>query len=347
MSPLSSVRGTGGSINDTAVKQNQNTLTHPYNHTKGEFVVITGATGDWTVPDGVTKICVVCIAAGGGGSDIRNETGGSGGGGGGLSYGNNITVKPGDSLEYNVGEGGTGGSEPDYKGEDGGHTWIKDSAGNYLVRAYGGEGGKHPWVGTGGEGGNPSQGSAVHGGGDGGRGNYPFSNLGTWVRSLGGGGGGAGGYSGTGGGGGYGKSPSSPGYYYDQATDGSGGAGGGGMVGHGGGGTGLYGEGSSGVGGEAPGSRQGEGGSPGFVNTESAEDANEPGASPALNTSSGGGNPGTAYGGGLCGGGGASGGDFYPPDYGEGEPGSDGGLRIVWGCGVSFPDDAKGNYPNP
>ena len=39
MSPLSSVRGTGGSINDTAVVQNQNTLTHPQGSTKGQVVL--------------------------------------------------------------------------------------------------------------------------------------------------------------------------------------------------------------------------------------------------------------------------------------------------------------------
>jgi len=352
MSPLASIRGTGGSINDTAVKQNQNTLTHPYDHTKGEFLVLEQATGSWTVPDGVTKVCIVVVGAGGGGADMSYSLAGGGAGGGGLTYGNNITVKPGDSLPYQVGEGGEGAGPA---GGNGGDTWIKDSNGTILVMGEGGEGGSLPAKGEGGGGGYPSLGSAVDGGGHGGDGNYPVSTPGS-QKFMGGGGGGAGGYSGTGGYGGFGKSPGS-GYFYAQGQDGGGGGGGGGMRGTGGGGVGLYGEGSSGEGGEQPGDAEGEGGSPTWIQTETAQDANEPGSgNPLLNNAvtpsnpeigSGGGEDGYSSRGGACGGGGASGGDFFPPDTGEGEPGADGGLRICWGCGVSFPDNASGNYPNP
>ena len=148
MSPLASIRGTGGTLNDIAVSQNQNTLTHPYDHTKGEFMTLTTGPGSWTVPDGVTKICVVCIGGGGGSCDFQFggnvETAGGGGGGGGLSWGNNITVKPGDSLPYYVGAAGgpSGPSGPSvYYGEDGGDTWLKDSDGAVVVLAEGGEGG--------------------------------------------------------------------------------------------------------------------------------------------------------------------------------------------------------------
>lgn len=325
MSPLSSVRGTGGSINDTAVIQNQNTLSHPQGGTKGQFVTTTVGNGTWTVPPGVTKICVVVVGGGGGGNDV-DWKGTGGGGGGGLSWGNNMTVKPGDSLPYRIGEGGEGGPNTATSTKDGGDTWIKDSAGNYLVFAEGGEGGSTPSDGNGGEGGKAPQGLAVHGGGDGGFGNSPYDYVGpywTGARVFGGGGGGAGGYDGNGGTGGWGRVPSPySGYDYYPGTDGYGGAGGGGMSGWGGGGVGLYGEGPSGEAKTPPGNSGGEGGSGGGDGNSS--------------------NPG----GGPLGGGGASGGNFYPNDTGEGEDGNKGGMRIVWGCGVTFPDDASEVYPS-
>ena len=347
MSPLSSVRGTGGSINDTAVKQNQNTLTHPKDHTKGEFTTITAGTGSWTVPDGVTKVCIVTVGAGGAGAGVLPYKGCGGGGGGGLSWGNNITVKPGASLPYSVGEGGEG----DYSqtGEDGGDTWIKDAEGNYLVLAEGGEGGTSPWRGSGGAGGYTTgpHGSGVQGGNRGGHGSTPHSiNWPAYHRSYGGGGGGAGGYEGYGGNGGYKHTGGPQGDQVDNPEDGLGGAGGGGTQGYGGGGVGLYGEGSSGEGGSSfP--AGGKGGSLSSANTESAKNANEPGAGPELAVEEGGGEQGEYDQGGICGGGGAAGGNFFPPDPGAGDDGCDGGLRICWGCGVSFPDNADGHYPTP
>lgn len=64
--------------------------------------------GSWTVPSGVTKISVVCIGAGGGGSNSGTYTNPSGGGGGGLSYRNNFTVTPGETLYYTHGGGSNG-----------------------------------------------------------------------------------------------------------------------------------------------------------------------------------------------------------------------------------------------
>ena len=58
----------------------------------------------WTVPAGVTSICVVCIGAGGSGaqgSSVTNYP--NSGGGGGLSYVNNITVTPGETLYVTYG----------------------------------------------------------------------------------------------------------------------------------------------------------------------------------------------------------------------------------------------------
>lgn len=349
MSPLASIRGTGGSINDTAVKQNQNTLTHPKDHTKGEYTVITAGTGSWTVPPGVTKICIVVVAGGGGGADAQAYKGTGGGGGGGLSWGNNITVKPGDSLEYNVGEGGEGKYN---EADDGGDTWIKDAEGSLLLQAEGGRGGSAPSQGFGGWGGFTAgpYGSGVDGGARGGNGSGPHTiDAPAFNRTFGGGGGGAGGYSGEGGNGGY-KYGSWP-YTVSAAEDGSGGGGGGGLSGYSGGGVGLYGEGNSGEAGPSTGfPAGGEGGSPAATNTESAKSANEPGAGPELSDDDGGGEDGLSHGvtaNSRFGGGGASGGNFFPPDPGEGRDGADGGLRICWGCGVSFPHNADGHYPTP
>ena len=345
MSPLASIRGTGGSINDTAVKQNQNTLTHPKDHTKGEFATLTAGTGSWTVPDGVTKICIVTVGAGGAGAAVQPYRGNGGGGGGGLSWGNNITVKPGDSLPYSVGEGGTGNYST--TGEDGGDTWIKDVDGNYLVYAEGGEGGgTSSSIGEGGDGGYTPLGTGVQGGGRGGNGSSPHDiNSPSFHFSKGGGGGGAGGYENNGGYGGYTHQGGPAGTVVSPAGYGSGGGGGGGQ-GWGGGGVGLYGEGSSGEAGSGiPGA--GEGGSPAATNTEGAKTANEPGAGPELSDEQGGGTDAGVSEGGVVGGGGASGGNFYPPDTGKGDDGNDGGLRVCWGCGVSFPDNADGHYPTP
>ena len=356
MSPLSSVRGTGGSINDIAVNQNQNTLTHPKDHTKGEYTTITTGTGSWTVPPGVTKICIVVIGAGGGGAAVAPYKGCGGGGGGGLSWGNNITVKPGDSLPYSVGEGGTGNYSA--TGGDGGDTWIKDAAGTTLLFAEGGEGGSNPSKGYGGNGGYTTApwvyGTAIQGGGVGGPGGAPHPiNAPTFHFSKGSGGGGAGGYEGGGGEGGWIHQGGPGGTVTDPAGDGYGGAGGGGQSGWGGGGVGLYGEGISGEGGTPSYPGGGEGGSPAATNTDYAKNtANEPGVEPVivLNTAGGGvkeGEGGASAGDNICRGGGGAGGNFFPPDPGAGEDGAGGGLRICWGCGVSFPDNADGHYPTP
>lgn len=70
-----------------------------------EAVVLdTPGSGNWTVPDGVTSICIVCIGAGGGGDATSGDT--VGGGGGALAYRNNIAVTPGQQLPYTVGAAG-------------------------------------------------------------------------------------------------------------------------------------------------------------------------------------------------------------------------------------------------
>ena len=98
----------------------------------------------WTVPDGVYSVSVVAVGGGGGGGYQA----------GALSYKNNITVVPGESISITVG----GGSN-----YEGGNSWFK--AQNVLF-APGGQNPDHSssdLVGDGGGGG---------GGGNGGAGGY-------------------------------------------------------------------------------------------------------------------------------------------------------------------------------
>ncbi|WP_425284871.1 glycine-rich domain-containing protein [Devosia crocina] len=193
------------------------------------MVWTTPGTYTWTVPEGVTSICAVCVGAGGTG-ESRANIGGSpqGGGGGGLAWGNDIPVTPGQVLNIVVGAAATSGRS--------GSTilhfdWLIATGGN-----KGGSFGPAPPTtdGTGGT----SGGTKRQGGGSGGTGGH--------VTSGAGGGGGAGGYSGDGGRGG--------GFLGDFAQgQGGGGAGGQHTVSNtagqsrGGGGVGIYGEGQNGL----------------------------------------------------------------------------------------------------
>lgn len=160
----------------------------------------------------------------------------------------------------------------------------------------------------------PSGGSySGTGGGSGGAGGVYVS---TGGYGGGSGGGGAGGYSGNGGqGGSWAGSSVGPGA---TGAGGGGGGGGGGNAGNGGGGVGLYGQGSSGAGGSAGGwydYNAGSGGGP-------------------SSTGGGGGSGGTSatsYGGGAYGGGTCS---------ATAVPGASGAVRIIWGSGRSFPNNA-------
>jgi hypothetical protein len=66
------------------------------------------SSGTFTVPAGVTSLTVECWGAGGaGGGSNSNNRGGSGGGGGGYTTAL-LTVTPGQSIPFVVGDGGTG-----------------------------------------------------------------------------------------------------------------------------------------------------------------------------------------------------------------------------------------------
>ena len=138
----------------------------------------------WTVPAGVTSVCVVCIGGGGGGGRGGNGVaasgidGGNGGGGGALSYANNIVVTPGTDLSVVVGQAGYN------SGPDDEPIVVHGGASQFSgYVAYGGATGGSV-TGTGGTG-------NAGNGGEGGAGDY----------MNGGGGGSAGGYSGNGAGG--------------------------------------------------------------------------------------------------------------------------------------------------
>jgi len=278
----------------------------------GQETYVTSGSYSFIVPAGVTSICGLVMGGGGAGApSITNGTStGGGGGGGGLSWKNNISVTPGETLSVVVGAAGTGSLN--YIGNSGGLSKIQ-RGGTVLLLANGGTGGtgnngsrSAPWAGgasgTGGTTVDPS-----YGGGNGGTGGNGTAGANTYRP----GGGGAAGYTGNGGTGGNGG-PS-----YNAGASGAGGGAGGGAstpnapYSGGGGGVGIYGQGSNGAGG-VTGDGVGKGGSGG----------------------------GNGYGistGGIYGGGGAG---SVGTLYGAG---SSGAVRIIWGEGRNYPSTNTGN----
>ncbi len=265
----------------------------------------------WVVPDGVSSICVVLV---GGGAQGIGSWSGPGGNGAALAYANDIPVTPGESLDIFTGNGATGVNTA---GED---TTISQSGGILFTA----EGGKANGTST--------------------RANF----IGGTITCLGGtgglsdyvAGGGAGGYSGGGG---------DAATQYGMSSTGrpaAGGAGGGGggyqsstYAGGGGGGVGLYGEGTSGANGDvnngnswySDGRYGGDGGSGGF------EGGDNPGGSSQSRTDDFGNTITIQHAqGGHYGGGGGGGGT----SLGSSSTfcrGGNGGARIIWGEGRSFP----------
>lgn len=315
---------TGNNIGDLAFAEDTNRLflwnngwyminTGMSSTTGGALYTTTGAT-TFTVPSGVTSICVLCVGGGGSGGWYSTPDDAPGGGGGALAYANNISVLPGQTFNIYVGAGGVA------SGGDGEDSWFDN---NTVLIAGGGSGGAvdsstNP---TAGGAGGTSSGSARNGGGNGGPGGQGDTS------NSPGGGGGAGGYSGNGGAGG--TSPDTNPVAGGNAP--SGGGGGGGSTENndagGGGGVGVYGQGLSGSGGTASadgsGGQGGSGGNNGSNGTASGANGN----------------------GGQFGGGGAGGeGAAYAPGNG-----ANGCVRIIWGANRSFPStnvslsDSSGN----
>jgi hypothetical protein len=196
------------------------------------------------VPDGISTVAGLAIAAGGGagGTSSTASAAAGGGGGGALSYTNNISVTPGETLSVLIPNQSSGGSTSGGAGTSGLAAQILRSA-TVLLGAAGGSASSGVTGGTataGGAGGAAASGvgTTKYSGGTGGAGNAP--------TDQGGGGGGAAGYAGNGGTGGTGGG---------SGASGSGGGGGGGasytnsVEGGTGGGTLWYGVGTSGAGG--------------------------------------------------------------------------------------------------
>lgn len=190
---------------------------------RGEISFTLPGTYIWTVPAGVTSVCVVAV--GGGGSPYIN-TGADlfqAGAGGALAWANDIPVKPGDQHTIVVGKGGA----------------TIDVSGNYTAGTA-----------------STALGVSAGGGTVGTGGSRTFTGLALLASKTGGGNGGAttssssaGGYSGGGGAGGYSGNGGAGGTGGINPTAGSGGGGGGGAAGlsaGSGGGVGIFGEGSSG-----------------------------------------------------------------------------------------------------
>ena len=276
----------------------------------GQQLFANTGTTSFSVPYGVTKVSGVVVGAGGGGARASFPTyPGAGGGGGGLAYGS-FDVTPGETLTIVVGSGGQGGAFASGNGKNGGSTQIKRGS-TVLLQGGGGAGAIDSsayQASTGGSGGS-STGNVRIGGGTGGDGGTIVTYYGSPNAS---GGGGAGGYSGNGGNGGIGGGVGGGG----AGNDGSGGGGGGGGSdgygsGSNGGGVGLLGEGNNGVGGSAGGGYGGNG----------SGDT-------------------VGYG---RGGGGAKG---HSLPYGawqstDGNAGTQGAARIIWGTDREFPIQAK------
>jgi hypothetical protein len=299
----------------------------------GQELFTTPGIHTFTVPAGVTSICVVVVGGGGAGAPYF----GMGGAGGGLAYKNNITVTPGANCTITVGAGGVSntinvfsttadsGTIASGNGEDSSFT-----DGSITVTATGGEHGAGlSSARTSPVGGGPS--GTYDGGGTGGTclGRYSSDDLGDQSYTSSGGGG-AGGYTGDGGDG-----AGAPSGSYSEATDGINDAGGGGAGmsvatrsgyawgGAGGGGVDVYGAGSAGAGGT-------------FDPTSSSPDSSmrgEPGSGGSY-----GGLPqvdSTGGEGGAWGGAGGSGNGSS--SFSKGGNGAQGAVRIIWGAGRAFP----------
>lgn len=266
-----------------------------------------GSSGTFIVPPNVFSVSVVAIGGGGGGAlktgALPNDNVG-GGGGGGLAYKNNIAVTPGQNISVTVGAGGAS---------------VVNSGVNIPLN--GNDGGTSSFgaffSATGGLGGQWNNGSTQAGGtGIGGDGNFTGG-------AGAAGGGGAAGYAGTGGAGGiYIPGISGAGALGQPGSGGAAGGGGGGNSGTeaaaGGGGTGRFGIGSSGgiTAGNTNGGNPGSGGSTG--------------GSASSSTGGQGGFPG--------GGGGMVRSNSTTRTSGQGRNGI---VRIIWGPGRSFPNNAS------
>jgi hypothetical protein len=157
----------------------------------GVVALTSVGSGTWTVPAGVTNLDEVLIVAGGGGGGSGSY--GAGGGAGGLIYLTNVTVTPGQSISYAVGDGGTGGVATTSTNPAQGVNGQNSVFGANTATGGGGGGGGSLGDGdiassgrAGGSGGGRSKTAGTSGAGTSGQGNAGGNGLG----NVGGGGGG-------------------------------------------------------------------------------------------------------------------------------------------------------------
>mgnify|MGYP001297710789 CR=1 FL=1 len=306
----------------------------------GESIYTEEGSFSWICPANVTSVSVVCV--GSGSTSVTSNNGNEGSSGGGLGYINNYSVTPGQSYAVQVGGPNGQNNAPWVSGT--GSTYYEGPADTFFVNRTTVKGGGG-WTNSNGYGGfSVRPGDFVgDGGGNGGGGGSRYG--GSQYSSGDGGGGGAGGYSGDGGNGGR------AGRAYVQAaglagSPGTGGAGGGGGGGGGnggpGGGVGIYGEGGNGEGGVRYG-----GGPGGYGPGKGGGGSKDP---------YGDGGHGSSIGGQAI----QNGGDIfsYPGDsqrrvagnYGAGGTpktrSARGAVRIMWGTGRSFPNNALAEANN-
>lgn len=189
---------------------NPQSLSLDFNSSASQIETYTSGSGTFTVPSGVTSITIEVWGGGGGGGGGdagSGNNGGGGGGGGGYTVKNDLSVTPGQTFTYTVGDGGAGavGDSGTY-GVAGGTSNV---GGTYI--ANGGGGGGPGNDGPGGAGGTASGGDV----------NIQGSTGITATSNIGGAGG-AGAHGGTGGAGGSSSVAGSPG----TAIGGGGGGGG-------------------------------------------------------------------------------------------------------------------------
>lgn len=152
----------------------------------GASPYIVPASGNYTIPAGVTSISVECIGGGGAGAGTGNtKASSSGGGGGAYVQVSNYSVLPGGTITVQVGAGGTGTSST--PGANGSASYVIYSS-TTFISAAGGTGGSVSAAGAGGQIASNIPANTGFNGGTGGNGVVAA----TFNRAAGGGGGGAG-----------------------------------------------------------------------------------------------------------------------------------------------------------
>ena len=92
-----------------------------------DYVTVPGA-GSFVIPKGVFSLTLKGIEGGTGGTAGTSDRGGGAGGNGGEYAGGAVSVTPGQTLYYNVGAAGAGGSSSGQAGSAGGETWARIGA---------------------------------------------------------------------------------------------------------------------------------------------------------------------------------------------------------------------------